>query len=473
MQKILFWFRRDLRLTDNRGLHEAASDGDVVPMFVVDPTHRSWPHACGDRLGFKLDAVGSLRSSIKNCGGTLLVRTGNPAEILPDLARNIGADAVYWNRAYEPYERDRDRRTTQSLEDAGVSVETFKDQVLFEQREILTGEGTPYQVFTYYAKKWRTRVSPDPVSRVTSFAGGDLPDPGPIPEPSDFGLVKRLDDISWTPTEEAARRRRDDFLVKKAPDYEQNRDYPAREGTSRLSPHLRFGLVSARETVKKAFERRSELPDEKREGVDTFIEELIWRDFYHQFLYNHPRVVSENFRTKYDEVAWERHPDWLAAWKNGETGFPLVDAAMRQLNETGWMHNRLRMIVAQFLTKHCLIHWKKGETYFMNRLIDGDTAANNGGWQWSASTGTDAAPYFRVFNPVSQSKEYDPEGRFIRSFCPELSELPDIAVHTPWRAGEEVLSEAGISPGSDYPEPILDHNERREHAIETFQAAAE
>ncbi len=466
MSNVLFWFRRDLRVEDNVGFYHAAKSGTVIPVYLVDPTHDHWPHRCGDRLHFKLQCVASLREDIRSRVGELYVRIGHPSELLPELADRLNAGAVFWNRCYEPYEIERDEMARASLQRTGVDVHTYKDQVMFEEREILTEEGSPYQVYTYYAKKWKEREKPKSVSDVSNPGAVAEVDSGDIPDVAELGLERRLSSLNWEPDRSSAIDRFDAFLTNSIQRYHEDRDYPAREGTSGMSPYLRFGLVSVRELYELCFEHRT---DPENPGIDTYIEELIWRDFYHQILFHFPNVVHQNFRSKYDDLAWEDHPDWFDAWKCGRTGFPIVDAAMRQLNTTGWMHNRLRMIVAQFLTKHCLIHWKKGERYFMNRLIDGDTAANNGGWQWSASTGTDAAPYFRMFNPIAQSEEYDPDGAFIQSYCPELADLPDDLIHAPFDADSDRLAESGVKLGESYPEPLFDHRVRRNHAIEVFK----
>jgi len=470
MSRILFWFRRDLRTVDNVGLHRAAESGTVLPVFIVDPSHKNWPHRCGDRFQFKMNAVASLRETLRDGGGELYVRTGPADDVFPHLADRTGAEAVFWNRSYEPYELERDADVRSALEQRGIDVRTFKDQVVFEEDEILTKKGTPYQVFTYYARSWKQKEKPSTVSSVECDPWpGDL-EPGPLPSAGDMGLERNVDELQWQGSREAALDRFRTFLDESIADYDTNRDHPARDATSKMSPHLRFGLVSVRELYETVRERFD--PDQN-DGADTYVEELIWRDFYHQILYHHPHVVERDFRDTYEDLEWASHPEWFDAWKAGKTGFPIVDAAMRQLNQTGWMHNRLRMIVAQFLTKHCLIHWQKGEAYFMNRLIDGDTAANNGGWQWSSSTGTDAAPYFRMFNPVSQSRKCDPNGTFIRSFCPELAGLPDDLIHAPFEADPDRLAEAGVVPGDTYPEPLFDHQERRDHALEVFAAARE
>ncbi len=468
MTTILFWFRRDLRLHDNIGLYRARTRADrLYPVFIVDPNHPDWPHRNGDRLAFKLDCVRSLAEDIHRGGGKLIRRHGNQSVILPDLADKLNADAVFWNRCYEPYERRRDQGVRDQLEDNGITVETFKDQVLFEQDEITTQKDDPYKVFSYYAKTWKQKSKPDVVEPVNRFDKTTTVKQKSRPDVSELGLEQNLSEVAWTSSESAARNRMSQFLSEPVDQYDKNRDYPCRDGTSRLSPYIRFGLVSVRELY---WESRSLLGSlDHTEGVETFVEELIWRDFYHQILYNYPRVATSNFREKYDSLEWERNEPHYTAWKNGQTGYPIVDAGMRQLNQTGWMHNRLRMIVASFLTKDLLIHWKQGERYFMNRLLDGDTAANNGGWQWAASTGTDAVPYFRMFNPVSQSEQYDPDGEFIRQYCGTLRALPDKHIHAPFNAPSTVLKKANVTLGENYPKPIVDHATARERTLKRFE----
>lgn len=468
MTRGLFWFRRDLRLTDNVGLRKARDgSGELLLLYVVDGSHKHWKHRNGDRLRFKLNAVKSLRQNLRELGGDLLVRTGNPTEVMTEICGKADVDSVFWNHGYEPYERRRDRGVTEGLNQNGINVSTFKDHVIHEKNEILTNDGNPYEVFSYYAQKWRSRPSPRPAKPVTNVEVPEDLEAGDVPSVQELGLETTLEHRNWIPEQPAAQHRWENFLDNGIHDYHVNRDYPARDGTSRMSPHIRFGLIGPRRLLQDCREAYSE--HDESDGVKTFVKELIWRDFYHQVLYHHPSVTEGNFKSKFDSLDWEDHPEWLNAWKSGQTGIPIVDAAMRQLNRTGWMHNRLRMIVASFLTKDCLIHWKNGETYFMNRLLDGDTAANNGGWQWAASTGTDAAPYFRVFNPYSQSRSYDPAGRFIRRYCPELEKLDDEEIHEPHRLDDSRLEKAGVFLGKTYPEPILDHSKRREHALKTFE----
>ncbi|MGM0381201.1 MAG: cryptochrome/photolyase family protein [bacterium] len=467
----LFWFRRDLRLTDNRGLRRARDRVDrLFAVFVVDPNHSSWAHSCGDRFNFKMQAVKSLRQKIRDRGGELYIRRGKHRKQLKKLAKKLKIDYLFYNNCYEPYERQRDERVNSALEEPGVEVKTCKDQVIHEKKEILTNNKTPYKVFGYYKKKWKEREKPGPVASVQDIEANKEVEPGDIPAAGQVGLGINLENAGRDPYRQAELLR-DEFMGDKIVNYEKNRDFPARRGTSRLSPYLRFGLLSPRTLYHQAKNLKEEV--EETAGAETFIEELIWRDFYHQLLYNFPEVAEENFKSDFDSVEWEENEEWFRAWREGQTGYPIVDSAMRQLNKTGWMHNRLRMISAMFLTKDLLLHWKKGEKYFMNRLLDGDTAANNGGWQWSASTGADAAPYFRIFNPVTQSRKYDPEGKFIRAHCPELEGLKGDVLHAPFAASKEELDRAGVNLGENYPQPIVDHAERREIAKERFKRAKE
>lgn len=465
----LFWFRRDLRRQDNVGLKNARDEcEELFTLFVVDDSHTNWPRRCGTRLQFKLDCVQSLRDEIRECGGELIVREGDPEKLVARIASEIGVEKVYWNRTYEPYERKRDDLAQENLSGMGIDTETFKDQVMFETDEILTNGGTPYKVFTPYSDKWKALSKPDPVRTIDQFQSPELPS-GTIPTARDLGVPPEIDEIEWDPSRSAAVNCLQRFLEESVEEYDRMREYPGTDGTSKLSPYLRFGLLSVREIISSC---RDVFRDtHETDGIETFIEEIIWRDFYHQVLYHNPHVVNENYDEKYDSLDWNENEQWLDAWKRGKTGYPLVDAAMRQLNRTGWMHNRLRMLVAVFLTKHCLIHWKKGERYFMNRLVDGDTAANNGGWQWSASTGTDAVPYFRTFNPITQSEKYDPNGDFIRKYCPELESLDTSQIHAPFECDKKSLKNQGVELGSDYPKPILDYDDRRRIAEETFKSA--
>ena len=468
MKKGLFWFRRDLRLEDNVGLKMTRDQADeLFVCYIVDNSHRDWKWSCGDRFEFKMDCLGSLRADVEAAGGRLIVRTGRPVEELLKLARELEVETVVWNRAYEPYERKRDRQAEEELKEVGIGVQTWKDQVIFEKEEILTSSSTAYKVFTPYSRSWKVKQKPAAVAAVENIERVEVAGLEQLPTAADMELTTYVSESSWSASASAAQQRWSEFCDNRLANYHNSRDYPSEEGTSKISPHLRFGTIS----IRKLYYDCKQQFDESRntDGVETFVDELIWRDFYQQIIYNYPHVIETSFKEKYRQIKWEENENWFKRWSEGRTGYPIVDAGMRQLNETGWMHNRLRMIVAMFLTKDLLIDWRKGEKYFMNRLIDGDVASNNGGWQWSASTGADGAPYFRIFNPVSQGERYDPEGEFVRHWCPELAELSADEIQAPFQLDRARLEEAGIELGKDYPEPLVDHAVRREIALERFE----
>lgn len=468
MKKGLFWFRRDLRLEDNVGLKMLRDQADdLFVCYIVDNSPRCWKWGCGDRFEFKMDCVKGLRADVEAAGGQLIIRRGKPVEELIRLVRELEVESVAWNRSYEPYERQRDNRAEKELKEIGIEVQTWKDQVIFEKEEILTNSGTAYKVFTPYSSSWKVKQKPESVSPVENIESAEAPGLEQLPTAEEMGLSTYLSDFDWSGESEEAQRRWDEFRDNQLENYHISRDYPAEAGTSRISPYLRFGAISIRKLYHDCKEQFG--APQNNEGVETFVDELIWRDFYQQIIYNYPHVVEKSFKEKYREVKWEENEIWFKRWCEGRTGYPIVDAGMRQLNETGWMHNRLRMIAAMFLTKDLLIDWRKGEKYFMNRLIDGDVASNNGGWQWSASTGADGAPYFRIFNPISQGEKYDPKGEFVSCWCPELGALEADEIQRPFELEGKRLKEAGIELGEDYPEPIVDHGVRREIALERFE----
>ncbi len=468
MKKIMFWFRRDLRTTDNYGLWSASRAAEALyPAVIVDQSHADWKFRSGDRFKFKMDAVRSLRNKLRDQGGELFVRCGSPVEEVVKLARQLEVDEVHWNRCYEPYERSRDAAAWEALCEAGIGVKSWKDQLFFERDEILTTTGTAYRIFTPYYRKWQMAEKAEPVETVTDFALNSEVESGTIPEPEELGMEQKITENSWSASEQSANERWEDFFHERLEDYLKIRDFPAEGGNSKLSPYLRFGLISVRKLYWDCRNRYEQL--QMPDSVEKFVAQLAWRDFYHQIIFNFPHVSEQSFIKKYDDIEWENRPEWVERWKAGQTGFPIVDAAMRQLDQTGWMHNRLRMITAMFLTKDLLTDWRVGERYFMNRLLDGDIAANNGGWQWSASTGADGAPYFRIFNPVRQGERFDPDGEFVRHYCPELSGLSADEIQAPFEVSESRLKEAGIKLGKDYPTPIVEHSRRREIAINRFK----
>ncbi len=458
--RAIVWLRRDLRLSDHRALFEACSRfAEVIPVFVIDEGILKNLKKDNRQVEFIQQSIDELEERLKEKESRLLVLCGDPVREIPAIAKEYGAQAVFLNQDYEPSAKLRDRRVEEKLKAIGVGFFSFKDQVIFERREILSGGGEPYRVFTPYSKNWLKTLEADRALHLREFKP-DLK--RLIPAAKIKGRNPRFADLGFQKVplfvdagEKAGRKilRSFDESIR---NYRRDRDFPALPGTSLLSAHFRFGTVSIREAVRFSYEHFSE-------GAKTWLNELIWRDFYQMILDQFPHVVEGAFKPEYNSLKWSGTPEQFKAWCEGRTGFPIVDAAMRQLNQTGFMHNRLRMITAMFLTKDLLIDWREGERYFAEQLLDHDLAANNGGWQWSASTGCDAQPYFRVMNPVSQSEKFDPEGVFIRKYVPELSGLDAKRIHWPH---EEGLFRRGLG---DYPEPLVDHKTQRLKAIAMFK----
>jgi deoxyribodipyrimidine photo-lyase len=463
LTRALHWFRNDLRLRDNTALGALAARADRwLPVFVLDPrlaNARSQP-----RTRFLLDALARLAAELRGRGIPLLVRRGRPEQVLPRLLDETGAEWLSFNAGTSPFARRRDTTVRRAAEKRGVRVIEADDHVVFRSGEVRTRSGGPYAVYTPYRNAWWKRWREDPRHPVRM-----RPLPGPIPgyqaDPvPEAASLFALDGELELPTagEDAAQRRLRGFLGGAAERYHVDRDRPDRDGTSRLSPHLRFGTLSIRQCFAAGEEAAAAEPALRR-GVGKWLDELVWREFYAAILEEHPRVLGGSYRREYDALAWNDDAEGFAAWCDGRTGYPIVDAGMRQLRATGWMHNRVRMVVASFLTKDLLIDWRAGEAWFFARLVDGDLASNNGGWQWSASTGTDAQPWFRIFNPISQGLRWDPEGDYVRRWVPELRGLPGARVHEP---GDELFR-------GDYPRPIVDHGERREQALERYRSVRE
>lgn len=462
MKRVIHWFRRDLRLSDNTALSEACRRAkEVIPVFILEDAFRTGPDVGAARLQFLLRSLDALRQNLRGIGSELIVRRGRSEAEIPRLVREVRAEAVFCNRRYEPYAQKRDSRVFNALNGCRVGFESFKDAVVWHEQEILTQAGKPFTVFTPYAKAWNTRTVPPPRRRPNAvslrheqeISSDELPlDPAALGHPCQQDI--------FDAGEKAARRRLDAFLRRSVFDYAEARNRVDVDGTSQLSAHLRAGTIGIRTVLERLKKRRAQGTPAQRRGCDAFLTELIWREFYIQVLHNFPRVMHGAFRGKYDSLQWSDSDAHFKKWCQGQTGYPIVDAAMRCLNATGWMHNRLRMIVAMFLTKDLLIDWRRGERYFMQQLVDGDLAANNGGWQWSAGTGTDAAPYFRIFNPTSQAKKCDPDGVFVRRWIPELANVPGNSIHEPWK-------KPLLAP--DYPGRIVLHEEQRSKALAMFE----
>lgn len=486
-ERALVWFRRDLRIDDHAALHYALKHSrQVWCAFVFDRDILEPLLERGlqqdRRVEFILRSLAPLDAALRASGGGLIVLHDSASRAVPGLARDLDVQAVFANHDYEPAAVARDAEVRDALASEARLLFTFKDQVVFERDEILNGQGKPFAVFTPYKNAWLRELRPFDLRPYP--VAPYLPALAAPPAVLDRGMPT-LETLGFAPTNlpelaipigsEGAHELFDDFLTR-IEDYQRRRDFPALRGPSYLSVHLRFGTISIR-TLARAAHTVVLHGRAAASGAATWLSELIWRDFYFMVLHHHPRVAAgKSFHPAYDAIRWEQGEvaeDYFRAWCEGRTGYPLVDAAMLQLNQTGYMHNRLRMVTASFLSKDLGIDWRRGEQYFADRLNDYDLAANNGGWQWAASSGCDAQPYFRIFNPVTQSQKFDPDGRFIRRYLPQLGALPDRYLHAPWTAREDVLSAAGVRLGQDYPRPIVQHDVARQQTLARYAVVKE
>jgi deoxyribodipyrimidine photo-lyase len=469
MTTAIWWIRRDLRLTDNQALVSALAHADgVIPVFIFDPILLASPYVGAKRIAFLLGGLRHLDADLRARGSRLVVRQGDPRDELAALMAESGANVIFAEEDFSPYDRRRDARLAESL-----PLRLVNGLTVHPPGAVLKADGKPYTIFTPFSRTWKALSSPG--------ADAILPAPHQIPTPPDLpGQPIPTEPtlppaVSFLPGEAEAQNRLAAFVDGETPPihrYVEARNRLDLGGTSGLSPYLRFGMLSARQAVVAALAAIEAAPDvEAQKGAETWLNELIWREFYVHILYHFPHVRGRSFRDGLQNIPWDNDEGAFDAWCAGRTGYPVVDAAMRQLAQIGWMHNRARMIVASFLVKDLLIDWRWGERWFMEHLIDGDPAANNGGWQWTAGTGTDAAPYFRIFNPVSQSKKFDPEGAYIRRWLSELRDVPQEFVHEPWRMQPEVQQACGCVIAHDYPYPIVDHSLMRERAIAAYQAS--
>lgn len=474
--KVLVWFRRDLRCFDHAALHHALRQSRCVfAAFVFDTDILGLLSRHDRRVEFILQSVAELDAELRRLGGYLIVLRGKAASEIPRLAAELGVDAVFANHDYEPGAIARDLTVALALQEDGRIWQSYKDQVIFEKNEVLSQAGTPFSVFTPYKNAWLRQLHAGDASQTSypvetyqqHFASATTP--SQVPTLLDLGFAPTNLSQLRIPTGMAGGQALFEDFTGRIGQYDRTRDFPALKGPSYLSMHLRFGTVSIRGLARHAIDVMRSTDSEN--GAATWLSELIWRDFYFMILYHHPHVAKRAFKPEYDEIIWESgaHADELfRAWCEGRTGYPLVDAAMHQLNQTGYMHNRLRMVTASFLVKDLGIDWRKGERYFAGQLNDYDLAANNGGWQWAASSGCDAQPYFRIFNPVTQSEKFDPTGKFIRRYLPQLGAMPDKFIHAPWRASTTDLRALGITSGVDFPEPIVSHEEARRRTLERY-----
>lgn len=466
---IVVWIRRELRAQDHLALWSATQDASrVVPVYLVDRAfHASSP---AKRL-LVVESLRLLREEMRKLGGELFVRRGEAPDVLPMLVRETGAAGVYLTRSYEPEASKAEARLRSLLEGEGKLFRDFKDDVIFERTEILNSSGEPFRIYSAYRRAWMARrddIAP-PLPTLRELDSPSI-DPGGLPAGEGTGSPASI--TVPGAGESAALASLDAFLSTRAGAYRERRDFLAGDGTSRLSHHLSVGSLSPRRLYRAISGRIDGRSDPRggatsggRGGIDTFLDQVIWREFYKQILANFPRVDGESFRREFDAVSWRTNVGPFDAWRDGVTGYPVVDAAMRQLKSEGWMHNRGRMIVASFLTRDLHVDWRMGERHFMEHLADGDLALNNGGWQWSAGTGTDPQPWHRIFNPVLQGRKFDPDGSYVKKYVPELSRVPARYVHSPWEMPDSAAREAGVKLGRDYPAPVVDHQRERREAL--------
>ncbi len=465
---VIVWFRQDLRLQDNPALIAAAQTGKPILLVYIldDENSAQWKMGAASRWWLHH----SLKSLKEDLSNNLYVSSGDAKKILLKLVEDTGAECVYWNRCYEPWRIKRDSEIKKHLLSTGVEAKSFNGSLLFEPHTTLKADGTPYKVFTPFYKK--------------GCLAKPLQPSEPKPAPTDVNFYNHesipIDQLNllpeikwyagmeeeWLPGEQGAQKRLRIFLENGIGDYKEGRNFPAKENISRLSPHLHFGEISPNQVW---HESKTCIDVENQKDIECFQSELGWREFSHNLLYHFPDIPKKNLQKKFDAFPWRNDQAALQRWQRGQTGYPIVDAGMRELWQTGYMHNRVRMIVGSFLVKNLLLHWHHGEDWFWGTLLDADLANNSASWQWIAGCGADAAPYFRIFNPVTQGQKFDKEGEYVRKYVPEIAALPDKYIHNPWQADEDALLRAGIKLGKDYPTPVVDLKSSRERALAAFK----
>lgn len=467
----IVWFRQDLRLADNPALSEAVAQGTIVPVYIWAPDEEKPWEPGGATRWWLHQSLTSLAKDLEDRGSQLILRAGSSLDCLQKLIDETGASAVYWNRRYEPAIIKRDKKIKETLQDDDIDAQSFNGSLLFEPWEIETQKGDPYQVFTPF---WKNCLGRD-------TDHGPLPTPKSLPQPDAWPDSDDLDrwqlepEIpwdegmreTWEVGAAAAKAQLKQFVAESVGAYEDRRNQMAEDGTSRLSPYLHFGEISPRQVWKAT---RDAIADDAKaeDGAKVFLSEIGWREFAYHLLFHFPETTTKPLREKFAAFPWSKSKKNLRRWQRGQTGYPVVDAAMRQLWHTGWMHNRARMIVASFLCKHLLLPWQRGAEWFWDTLVDADLSSNTLGWQWTAGCGADAAPYFRIFNPITQGEKFDPDGEYIRRWVPELENLPNKWLYQPWAAPDEVLEEAKVKLGDTYPKPIVEHSEARQKALDAY-----
>ena len=467
----IVWFRADLRVADNPALFEASrGDRPVIGLYIFDDeTPGEWGIGGAAKWWLHHSLV-SLEQSLTKIGGALVLRQGNAADVLAEVVRETNAGKVYWNRCYEPFTIKRDKGIKETFLDQGIEAKSFNGSLLFEPWTIETKAGGFYKVYTRFWLTCRDKGTPAPPldapTHLEKFEGdvkSDMLDDWELlPTSPDWaeGLRDR-----WAPGEAGAMERLDTFLDTGAEDYDNLRNFPAIPATSNISPHLHIGDISPRQIWKITVDRLGWTKE-----TEKFLKEIVWREFAYHVFYYLPEIPEEPMHNRFDAFPWREDTAALLVWQTGQTGYPMVDAGMRELWQTGHMHNRVRMITASFLVKHLLLPWQQGEAWFWDTLVDADLAVNAFSWQWVAGCGADAAPYFRIFNPITQGQKFDPNGTYIRTYVPEIADLPDKYLHTPWAAPDDVLHDAGVKLDETYPRPIIDHKIARERALEAFKS---
>ncbi len=466
--KVIVWFRQDLRLADNPALHEAVKVGQIIPVYIFDQTGAK-DFALGHASRWWLhESLQSLKHDLK---GHLIIAQGDAFKVLNQIIKKYKASAVYWNRCYQPWVMERDSKIKKELLDAGIDAQSFNGSLLWEPHEILKGDGTAYKVFTAFYKNGclKAQAPREILLRPRTIDFAKLTSVGEI---SDLGLMKKNDVATrcaqyWKPTEQQAHKSLQDFIKNTLSGYKTGRDFPALQQTSRLSPYLQFGQISPHQIWYAVKDQGYEYAS--RVDVQHFLTELVWREFSYNVLFHTPTVTHKNLQKKFDHLTWRSSKSDLESWQQGLTGYPLVDAGMRELWQTGYMHNRVRMVVASFLIKNLRIDWREGEAWFWDLLVDADLASNSFNWQWVAGSGYDAAPYFRIFNSTTQGEKFDKHGEYVKRWIPELKNMPDKYLYEPWLAPLEILKKAKIELGKSYPKPIVDLKISRQQALDNFK----
>lgn len=469
-KRTIVWFRRDLRLSDNPALFEACQQGEILPLYILDDANNDWSIGSAQKW-WLYHSLKKLDSNLSYHKTKLILRKGDALSIISQLIEDTESDAVFWNRCYEPNSIQRDTQIKKQLKDKGIDVKSFCGNLLFEPWEIKNKSGNYFKVFTSFWKSCNLDHNPrslynNPAIKPykSKFETDDINSWKLIPNNPDW--MEKFNKY-WVPGEDSAQNLLSEFIEYNFEKYKTARDIPGLKGTSRLSPYLHFGEISPHQIWYKIKDYQN--MNKYYDSVDKYLSEIGWREFSYHLLYHNPNLPSREFNLKFQNFPWKFDSDNLIKWQRGLTGYPIVDAGMRELWNTGWMHNRVRMIVASFLTKHLLISWQEGAKWFLDTLLDADMANNSVGWQWVAGCGADAAPYFRIFNPIMQGMKFDFSGEYIRKWVPELARLPNKYIHNPWEANKELLESSGIDLGSNYPKPVIDHSYARDRALEAYK----